>query len=135
MRISSRRVLITTLLLSMATLGLQVGVRAANNCKKPNTNTIACYTPPRENPNYVCNTITTAQTCAIWNSYNINNFPDGSVDADSGATKQDQSDCYQACACVNDPDNVGKCKNGTFGPWAQGAKTVNNPDITCPPKS
>ncbi len=100
-------------------------------CAKPNINTVLCINPT--DGVGACAGIPIGQ-CSGKKVYTIKNFPNGSVPAATGATKQVQDDCYKYTTCKW---VVGQgCVSGTTFPggnvWYQGAKTVVNPDVTCP---
>jgi hypothetical protein len=135
MRISSRRILHTALLLSGATLGLQVHSFVVAGCNVPNPSTAACYTIDTkfQMPNTDCSSLNKGSICYVYITYNINNFPDGADPSPSGQTMQSQAQCWQSTACISDPNKPGFCTTGTFNGWNNAAKTVNNPNVTCPP--
>ena len=90
------------------------------NCKVPNPNTHVCYVPDDAVAN--CNSVSQA-FCATVSMYEINVFPNGSVDSIAGLTTEQMTDCYQETLCVWDAD-PGLCVTGAEGPWIQKPKTI-----------
>lgn len=115
---------------------MHVTQEALGECSKPNDDTVFCIDTSDVSSGYTlmgsCSEAQSASGCNALGTVERNQFPDGSESADSGATKEEEADCYRTTACVADPDNH-TCKAGTANAWQKGDKTVNNPAVTCPP--
>jgi hypothetical protein len=131
----SSRGVIVWLAAAGVVLAVQVASWAAAPCAVPNTFQLnACATPTPAGVG-MCAGLPFS-ICGNSHVYNVKSLPTTSTPAASGATKQIQDDCYQDTPCTWIATRL-RCVSGTTLPtpttWYQGAKTVNNPDVTCPP--
>lgn len=99
----------------------------ADDCVKPNPSQGLCDTLPSD-----AVTSCTGLTPCDGSVYEINNFPKGTTQAETGATKEEQANCKRVTPCDYDTSvNPAVCKAGITGNWSLKAKTVNDPDTKC----
>lgn len=102
-------------------------------CQKPNPSTKACHEP--DNAVASCDKVDElecATTSAVY-VYEIEQFPDGTIKTDTGATKTVSANCYRWKGCSWDDDNNNGCKAASdWHVWRVKQKTVENPEVKCP---
>lgn len=119
-------------------LTVQFASWATPGCRAPNENDlVACYTP--DPPGVAaCTDVAYQNPCNNAAAYIINNFPNGSVPASSGATTTTPDECYQkkVCAWALTPP-PGRCAVLQTEPsptaFYVANKTVENKAVQCPP--
>lgn len=103
-------------------LGATATVWATSACKVPNPNTKLCAAVP-PGTSVTCRGTEGPEGCNSVQTANINNFPDGNVDSQSGTTAEDLADCMRTAQCYWDDDEE-ECVAVNPGPWTAAAKTV-----------
>jgi hypothetical protein len=112
---------------------------AGQQCQKPNVSTKACYEPNDQVQS--CNDVAPA-TCLnsqglhpSYYTYEIEQFPDGTVVASTGVTKTESSKCWRKTKCiwVTRENRYPECEPQEYwSTWVQGQKTVVNSELSCP---
>jgi hypothetical protein len=114
--------------LAVVLAGYMVEIAVALPCQKPNPSTKLCAGLPAG-----AVTSCAGATPCSGAVYEIANFPDGAVGAETGTTKEEQAPCIRSNSCVVDTSSKPPgCKASIFWtPWSPGAKTVTG-DNPCP---
>jgi len=98
---------------------------ADDDCQKPDPNSDLCADTPEDSTSS-CDAANAAagDGCDV-TVYEINNFPEGDVEADKGTTSEEQADCKRSKACDLDQD-TGTCvaHSGGWSGWNQATKTI-----------
>lgn len=119
---------------AMASFALGIGVVLltavvyADNCEKPNPNTVFCKDLPSD-AQFTCNGLSPCEGAI----YDIHNFPNGTVSSPEGSTKDAQAPCWRTKVCSLDTSvepNICKAP-ASFTNWTPGTmKQVG--DRECP---
>lgn len=113
-------------------LAAQVGALATSECRVPNPNEVYCIAK-KTLQTHNCEDIGQG-TCGDRRHIERKLFPDGYATSTSGATTEEQHDCWRAKTlnCRWDMTE-GKCvSDGEWNVWEKADKTVPNPSVTCP---
>lgn len=98
------------------------GISAALPCKVPSSSTKKCYHPT--NAVSDCSAWNGVTDCVGKSMYLINDFPDGTTDAEKGTTEEKMVDCYQETRCGQDENCPQNCVVKTTLPYILGTKVV-----------
>lgn len=89
-------------------------------CWKPNSNTILCTAVP---PKSVTCTAQKSGNCVGNTEYDIKNFPDGIVGAQTGSTAQQQADCWRSAPCIWNSQFL-RCETDVWSGYTRVAETI-----------
>ncbi len=101
-------------------------------CQKPNPSTKACYEP--DDAVTSCEDVTSidCRETRDVRMYEIEQFPDGVIKTESGATKTETTNCWRWRGCSWNYKETKCDTSGSWSVWRVKQKTVENPDAECP---
>jgi hypothetical protein len=117
-------------ILAIAILLYSQVVIFANDCQKPNPNTVFCQSLPSGAVTH-CEQ-GSIPDCRTHKIYEIKNFPNGAVESSSGLTEQVQAQCIRSKDCGTALDGSGCVVTSYFGGWSNGTKTQVKAGGNCP---
>jgi hypothetical protein len=117
----------------LVSLGVVVNMaRTESSCQVPSSSTYLCYDP--DDRVLSCNDVPESECNSNGpRMYEImDNFPDGTVPASEGATKEESVDCWRRQGCTW--STYGNLCQPTeqWSAWRARAKIVENTSVTCP---